>query len=157
MPYVTPPTFVDDAVLSAAQLNILSADVEYLYGLVQGSNIPFAANSKNGDLTSDVKWIIRHRHQYLHVKVTETGAGGAESTTAEGNGVKVYYDDDLVGGPSDLVEGGTVLFSIDLDASAAAPLTEGNWYEIYVAAVNDVTWAPSARFNVEYIYESEAA
>jgi hypothetical protein len=36
VPYTTPPTFVAGTVLAAADLNILSTDVEYLYGVSTG-------------------------------------------------------------------------------------------------------------------------
>jgi hypothetical protein len=41
MPYTTPPTFVDGQIVSAAQLNILSDDIEFLNGVMAGPNIPF--------------------------------------------------------------------------------------------------------------------
>jgi hypothetical protein len=36
MPYTAPPTFVDGDDLPAADLNVLSDDIEYLYGVSQG-------------------------------------------------------------------------------------------------------------------------
>ena len=41
MAWTTPPTFVDGAVASAANLNILSNDLEHLEGVAPGPNAPF--------------------------------------------------------------------------------------------------------------------
>ncbi len=70
MAWTTPPTFVNGAVLSAAQMNILSDDIEYLRGFVSGANpgVPEVTITDNGD----IYFLIRHLFQYLHLRVTAT-------------------------------------------------------------------------------------
>ena len=70
MAWSAPPTFADTNILTAAQLNILSDDVEYLYGLVSGVNVPFNSltTTVNLDDTNN-QWLMRHVYKYLHYKL----------------------------------------------------------------------------------------
>ena len=52
MAWTTPPTFSDGAILSASQLNILSADLEYLYALLQAPQPASSTLYANRDLNS---------------------------------------------------------------------------------------------------------
>lgn len=71
MAWTTPPTFSDNAVLSAAQLNILSDDLAYLYGLLQAPQAAMTTLYANQHLAStNNAWKIRYRHRYLHFRVT---------------------------------------------------------------------------------------
>ena len=66
MAYQTPPTFVTGGILSAAQLNILSDDIEYLNGFSVSSNP--AMTSVHLDVDGDAFFVIKHTQRYLHVK-----------------------------------------------------------------------------------------
>ena len=70
MPYtpLTPPS--DGDVLTATFLNALTANIEYLYGLIQsGINQPFASLRVIADLTAaNNQWVAQHKHRYLHYK-----------------------------------------------------------------------------------------
>ena len=73
MAYTVRPTFADTNILTAAQLNILSDDVEYLYGLVSGVNIPFNSIKTTINLRSNNnQWLLRHAYKYLHHKALVT-------------------------------------------------------------------------------------
>jgi hypothetical protein len=94
MPFTTPPTFADAAILSAAQLNILSDDISWLFGLVGGPNLPF--NSLASGIvnlsSSNNSWLLRHRHRYLHYLVRLT-ANDNNDLDLFYNGVRVYHDE----------------------------------------------------------------
>ena len=71
MAWTTPPTFVDGAILSASQLNILSADLEYLYALLQAPQPASSTLYANRSLTStNNSWRIRYKNRYLHYRAT---------------------------------------------------------------------------------------
>ena len=71
MAWTTPPTFTDGAILSAAQLNILSADLEYLYALLQAPQPAASTLYANRDLNStNNSWRIRYKNRYLHYRAT---------------------------------------------------------------------------------------
>jgi hypothetical protein len=59
-----PPTFSTGNVLSAAQLNVLSDDLEWLHGLVSGANPAMASAVLTVD--GDAYFVIRHTGRYLH-------------------------------------------------------------------------------------------
>lgn len=69
MPYISPPPFTPGAILTAAQLNILSDDIEYINSVTDYINVPFSTYTY-GLLgiqnMEDASWVIRHRHRYLH-------------------------------------------------------------------------------------------
>jgi len=97
MAYSAPPTFVNGNVLTAAQLNILSDDVEYLYGLVSGVNIPFNSITTTINLRSNNnQWLLRHAYQYLHYKARVTANDNDDFdifiTQSGGYDIKVYTD-----------------------------------------------------------------
>ena len=90
MPYTTPPTFVNGQIVSAAQLNILSDDIEFLNGVIAGPNIAFQSitwDTNSGEHT----WYVRHRHQYLHFSYT-ISADPADDVKIYYGGVLIYQD-----------------------------------------------------------------
>lgn len=62
MPYTTPPTFVSGGTVTASNLNILSDDIEYLYGISQGvtfsgAQISRSTNQSISDSTdTNISW-----------------------------------------------------------------------------------------------------
>lgn len=93
MAYQTPPTFSSGAILTAAQLTILSDDLEFLYGLTaSGINAPFASLRVTANLTStNNQWLIRNLHRYLHYKARLL-ANDNNDLDIFYNGVRVYHD-----------------------------------------------------------------
>lgn len=114
MAWTTPPTFGSGNVLSAAQLNILSDDMEYLKGFVAGSNpgCPAIALANSGN----IYYLIRHLHRYLHIKVTNTGGD-----------LEVLYDANSVYTHANLT--GVETFDIDTNGQG---LTVGAFYVVTV-------------------------
>ena len=127
MAWTNPPTFADGDVLSAAQLNILSNNTEYLKGISDAPNAPFATVTAVGSTTTDF-W-LRHTHDHLHYKfVIENGTSDTiwikvwnEAGTQE-FGDKIFNDTDKVTTTQPDWEG-------SYDASA---LTDDAWYRIEV-------------------------
>lgn len=81
MAYVTPPTFTTGNILTATNLNTLSDDIEFLYGLAHGVNLGFDIGVFT--VTANKIWYIQHKHRYLHYKYS-VGSDPCDS-------VKIYY------------------------------------------------------------------
>lgn len=77
MPYVTPPTFSTGQILTAAQLNVLSDDIEFLNSITDYINVPFSKyvyGTAGVQSMTEAKWLFFHRHDYLHYYMTiDTG------------------------------------------------------------------------------------
>lgn len=70
MAYTPPPTFTDGQTASAAQLNVLRDDIQYLYGIAQAPNPAMVV------LRADEEWytgpnyfVIRHKHAYVRYRI----------------------------------------------------------------------------------------
>lgn len=75
MAWVTPPTFSDGAILSAAQLNILSEDIAWLYERAQQVNVarqPLSISVGDGD-EEEVSAAIRHKFNTLEYRIAMSG------------------------------------------------------------------------------------
>lgn len=71
MAWTTPPTFTDGNVLSASQLNILSEDLSFLYGIMKAPQVAFNSLYANKDLTSlNNSFRIRYYHRYIHYRIS---------------------------------------------------------------------------------------
>lgn len=124
--YVTPPTFVDATALSAAQLNILSADIEYLQGLIDTVNIPFSSVGYiAGTMSEQAEWRIRHRHRYLLYSLS-INATFNTGLYLRYNHIDVYSR--VMGGDPVSM---TLTSYVDLQP---LNLTVGTWYQINWAA-----------------------
>ena len=126
MPYTSPPTFADGNILTAAQLNTLSDDIEYLYGLGDVLNVPFSAKLYAGGVNyqDQIKWKIRKRYRYLHYSFTLI-AGTINPD------LRLYYNTNIiftVTSPTQLAILQTWSGFVDLNALS---LTAGTWYDIY--------------------------
>lgn len=156
MPYTTPPTFVDDSVLSAAQLNILADDIEYLNGLSQSVNIPFARVTENLT-TAGSYWQCRHRTQYLNVYVD----WGVDPSWVDHLDLDIYIDGNNVHS-EELTGTSTKYVSIDVDAIGSPPAS-GDWYEIEVDVVakdgsdNYASYHGATYIYVSRIFEADSA
>lgn len=132
MSFTTPPTFSDDTVLSAAQLNILSSDIAYLEGLAGGVNVAFPRQAElRGEgafLGQGQFWRMRHRSTALHFDWNWTvDAGNTDhlDITVTYAGSTIFSDGSVTGtGNSEEI--------IDLTPYS---LTTGNWYEINVLVI----------------------
>lgn len=127
MAYTTPPTFVDGNVLTAAQLNVLSSDIEFLYGLGDVVNVPFSAKLYVGGslLQDQIKWRIRKKYRYLHYSFTLISGSISPAD------MRLYYDTNIIyqnTSPTSLSTPQTFSGYVDLNAYS---LTTGTWYLIY--------------------------
>lgn len=93
MAYVTPPVFADAAVLTATQLNTLSQDIEFLYGIVGGTiNVPFASHRRTDNFAvTNNQYLIQHLNRYLHYKARLL-ANDNNDLDIFYFGVRVYHD-----------------------------------------------------------------
>jgi hypothetical protein len=128
MPFTSPPDFADDEILDATRLNVLSDDIEYLYGLVSQISLPFAGMKGNAEVDDDdVTYYIWHAHQYLvHYFITNEDLGSDTDNNV------IYYvnwgdpsakNHIIYAGLDNQIQSGT----IDLYAPASWPLYTGAW------------------------------
>ena len=85
MSYQNPPTWVAANLVSAEQLNALTNDIEYLYGLVAGANVPVSMLKTRAGVDLDStnnQFLIRHGAQYLHFR--------CELTTNDNNDLDIF-------------------------------------------------------------------
>jgi hypothetical protein len=128
MAWTTPPTFEDEAVLSASDMNILSDDLEYLNGYVAGGNPAVAsvvslASEGGATPRSTHYFVIRHLHQYLHARIL---SDGDDDDVKISYGAKEVFEDGSPDGTEDYV--------IDLSEEG---LTVGQLYIVTVALRGD--------------------
>lgn len=127
MAYTAPSTFVDGNVLTASQLNILSDDVQFLFGLASRVVIPFQSIVSGAGSGIDAIWTVRHTHRYLLYYLSQNAATS--------DSLEIFY-----GGSSVYSDGGnraapyTWAGYVDLDSTPGG-LTVGTWYELSLAIV----------------------
>lgn len=119
MPWTTIPTKADGDVLTAAHLNLLSANQEFLHSLGNAANPPF--NSfRNTVVTlddADAQWFIRHRLNYLHARVLSYGGNWSYC--------RVYYNGIKVMGSESATT--SLSSNVDLTDITAYPNYAGAW------------------------------
>ena len=148
------PTFTDGNVLSASQLNTLSDNLAFLYGRLQGVNVPFSSlKVVNKSLNSGNNgWTFRHMHNYLHYSLTLISGNiddGDDLTIrrADTNAVLETVEDS----PTELGTPQTWTGYINL-GSVWAALDVGDYYTVYVTTDNN----SESVFQVDYLIESDA-
>lgn len=145
MAWVSPPAFSDSTVLSAAQINILSQDIEFLYGTTQGINTPFNSMVVQ-QLALDATnhgWWIRHQHRYFHYKI--------RLTNDVCNTLALYFNGSTVINDTS-VRTASYTWSGYYDLNSLS-LTTGTWYKIHF-----VTTLPTYTFlkmSIDYLLESD--
>lgn len=143
MSWSTPPSFSDGSLLSAAQLNILSDDVEFLYGALSGVNVPFRSLTSGSDLSKDTNiWKFRYLGRYLHYRV--------RLTSGQHDVFRLYYDDNE--------------YVID-DGSRSAPYTWASYIDLNslgltVGQFYNATWrwqfSSSGSVTLDYLLQSDS-
>ena len=157
IPYTTPPVFVD-AVLSAAQLNVLSDDIEYFYGLSSTVNIPFVHDPafQGGNNTTSY-WQIRHRARYLNIYISYF----VDPTWNDHLSWTVLYGPFTLSTIDPIVYANPGYVTFDLDT--LGPAVAGTWYQISVAvrahsAAHGVqTIFGDTTFTIQRLFESDTA
>ena len=152
MTYRHLPTVATGDLLSAAWLNQLSDNVEYIYGIVSNVNVPFyVMPNLDGDTLT---YYIRHREQYLHFRFRKS-SGTISSVVLEFDGNDVsgpasYMTVDNALGGDAASYTGVVDLDDAFDGTPYAALTSLNWYKIEVT----VNWSASGDFDVDLLFES---
>ena len=133
MPYTAISSVSDGNILTAAWLNTLADNANYLNSLGGIPNLAFShvATSTGQSLY----WHIRHRHRYLYVLVSFVN--NADYFNVKFNGTSVYTNGD----PS-----GTPTIKCDLNSLS---LTVGNWYVVQV----DCGFVGGSSMDLKLIYE----
>lgn len=144
MPYTTPPTFSNGSVLTATQLNTLSDDVEYLYSITHGMNMPFT--SETSTATGDTRhWEFRRQGRYLHYKIRSTQNDTDQiDITVNGN---IEYTDSI-----NRIGAYTWSGYIDLTTITSVPSVKA-FYEVYVTYTS--LTGPN-EWVVDYFIESDS-
>jgi hypothetical protein len=135
MAYTTPPTFATGAILTAAQLNILSANIEWFYGLTEYINSPFVTQE-----TPKI-YYMRRKHRYLHWRIVISNLAEVD------NWLRVYVNTSNQAGSDcpDLTGPYTWNGSHDFN-SAALGTSLNNWYPVHadvdgmVSGGNPICW-----------------
>lgn len=146
--YVSPPVFSDGSILTATDLNKLSGNQEYLYGLYQAPNIPFNGLVSGQSLTSSNNlWYMRYSVRYLHyyASIHDTGLGNTINT------FKIYINSVLR--VEDTLAPRTLPFTwsgyADMNPFG---LTAGTVYPIYF----DVSVGSQAAIRIAYLIASDS-
>lgn len=107
MAWSTPPTFVNNEVLSATKLNQLSDCVNWLNGV----------GAQPGPLMLSVQqgfyFCPRHAQRYLQVRYA---ASNSDYIEVYYNGTKIFYDNDPDDGENWLRQGGVATAYLDLNS-----------------------------------------
>jgi hypothetical protein len=126
MAWTAPGTAVDGTVLSAAFLNIVRDDLEYLYGLSSGVNVPQSARSLSitGAYGPNI-WTFRHKADWLNIFLAwEIDTGWVDHFSFELRaGATVLYSAD----PWPVAASGAQFFAFDTSG-----LVIGDWYTLYL-------------------------
>lgn len=155
MAFTTPPTFVDGAVLSAAQLNILAANQTYLSGLNTGVNLGFPEIS-----------IARESSQVFHVVHSYNNLYVSALIPDNDTRLEVYYDGDGTTGnekvyDSGLDVAGQLTANVDISDfggdGGGGGYVMGSQYEVTVSCRDRSGPAPAGTIKLHYIVESSAA
>ena len=84
MAYTTPPTFSTGNILTAAQLNILSDDINYLNAVGAAPSVGFLEDTTTSTSTHHtVHYLCRYTNPYLHV-ITNAQDSGILKVTVNG-------------------------------------------------------------------------
>lgn len=120
MPFVTNPVFADGNILTASQLNILSANLEYLFGRLPALNPPFNSHlyTSNGLIEGSAIWWFRYTHRYMHYKFSVDSGSFSNDLRLEINGNFTV----IANTPT-----GPLTFEASVDMNGYA-LVLGTWY-----------------------------
>lgn len=145
MAYTTNPTFADGNILTAAQLNILSDNIEFLYSLISGINVPFSSQTLTGSGNTR-KWISRRQARYLHYQFRLTTGTSDELDIRLGAADTIEYTD-----ATNRSAPYTWTGYLDLTATTENPAV-GDFYHVFV----EFDFAAAGEFIVDYFLESDS-
>ena len=139
--YTPIPTTINGQILTAAHLNLLSDNANYIYGAAYAPNVPFHARCITGTnlVYENNGYWIRHRSNTLYYKFTNTSSSAVSTIKIYANGVQL---------------GATITGSGLTEwtgTRSMSSFTVGDWVLLYV----ETTGSPGANdiFTIYYLYE----
>ena len=142
MPWQTCPTFSDGTIGSAAQVNVLSENIEFLYSIISGINIPFTGDQITTGNTRG--YTFTRQGRYMHYKFRLT-AGDSDEVSIKIDGSTEYTD------ATNRASAYTWSGYIDLTGTTSNPAV-GDEYEVIVY----FTPNPNGTVHLDYLIESDA-
>jgi hypothetical protein len=132
IPYTAIPAAVDGTILSAAYLNLLSANQAYLYAQSRGVNMPFMSFRTSTEHlgVEDVYWNLTHRLPYLHYKINCQDGSNTNYMAVFYGGILIAWND----GPTLGISG-----YYDLTSFAGLPRQEGAWVNAFAYDIHKTT------------------
>lgn len=146
MPYTTVPSWSDGDILTAADLNKLADNIEFLYGLVSGVNVPFTSDTISGSsgmLVTSRNYAVRYMARYLHYKIRVT-SGETESLEILIDEVSEFSD------TVDRTAPYTFEGYIDLEGIGSPP-TLNQWLSVRVP----IDWNVGGSAVLDYLLQSD--
>lgn len=148
MAYTALSTKADGDILTATHLNAVAGNIEFLYGVVQGTNAPF--HSHYATLSSDdAYYALIHRHDYLLYSIVAVGATGGGETAAN---LTLTYSTD--GSSYSSLTGGSITCSQGTHTGAIDVSGRTLDTPYYIKA--DVTMNDSTSVHLLYLFESDS-
>lgn len=142
MPWTANPSFSDGTVGSAASMNILSDNIEYIWSLISGINVPFCGEQITTGTSRP--YSFRRQGRYLHYKFRLL-SGDSDETDIRIDGFNEDGDGTNRASPY------TWTGYIDLTTTTSAPAVN-DFYEVTVG----FTPNPTGTFHVDYFIESDS-
>ena len=145
MSFTPIPTVITGQILTAAHLNLLSDNANFIYGAAYAPNVPMharAITAANASYDNNGYW-IRHRSNTLYYKFASTSTSSVST-------IKIYANGTQLG--STISGGGVGLWTGTRDMSS---FTDGEWVLIYI----ETTGSPGTNdtFAIYYLYEQPSA
>lgn len=142
MAYTTIPARADGDVLSASYLNILGDNIEFLYSIVSGINIPFTGEQITTGNTRG--YTFTRQGRYMHYKFRLT-AGDSDEVVLRIDGNTEYNDATNRASPY------TWTGYEDLTLTTSNPAV-GDEYEVII----QFTPNPTGTLHLDYLIESDS-
>ena len=174
MAYTPPPTFTDGQTASAAALNVLRDDIQWLYGIAQAPNPAMMIVRQEGAwFTGPAYFAIRHKHAYLRYRIQARWWAAdsddnpnvrAEIYVSNQSAVVINWFNNTPSPTSNVVNGdGTRTKTWDsyvqLDTVSGFAAIVGQVYEVKLVGVQegDGEAVPgSAYYECTYVFESDS-
>lgn len=123
MPFFNPPNFQSGAILTAAQMNILTEDTNHFFNSSEYIHPPFNSQAIGLDSNNSSDHYARRKYQYLHWKMTIPAGGSYTQVIVKVNNNNVVTINSGLTGPA------TIAGSHNFNSNAYGT-SVGNWYHI---------------------------
>jgi hypothetical protein len=153
MAWTTPPTFANNTVLQASEMNIIRDDLLHLNGTITGVNTPFSSavyGSTNWTIAQGA-WTFRRINRYLHWRARLTDSD-TDYFRIFINGVQQWSDETDRSNPFTYQSGASD--NIDLDSLTSITVNVGDIYTVHTEG--DWTSAAPRELILDYLWESDS-